>query len=56
MPEIISTKKLETTTAIVKMVQQKYSLPKEEIITICFQIEEENKIHFNKKHQPYPQR
>ena len=50
----MKTKKPETTNAIVKQVQQKYSVPDEEVRAILMQLEEENKIHFTKKTSPIP--
>ena len=52
--KIVNTKKPETTNAIVKLVQQNYSLPEEEIMNILLQLEAENKIHFTKKTRPTP--
>lgn len=45
----MTTAKPETTNALVKLVQQKYSLPAEEIMNILLQLESENKIRFAKK-------
>ena len=52
--ETVNTQKPETTSALVKLVQQKYPLSEEEILTILSQLETENKIKFTKKEPATP--
>ena len=50
--DTVSKSKPTTTDELVRLIQQKTSLPEKEILTILRQLEEENKIHFTKKIAP----
>jgi cation transport ATPase len=50
--QTINTKKPETINELVNLVQQKFPLSEEELISILLDLETENKIHFTKKDSP----
>ena len=52
--EIVNTKKPETATAVMRLVQQKYHATDEEIKDILLQLEAEDRIHFTKRTAPTP--